>query len=304
MRACSAVAASSAILRKRAHFGLGHELGVAAEQNVGSATGHVGGDGDGAFAPRLRDDVGFALVLFGVQDVVLDARLLEMSGKFLGFFDRDGTDENRLTLFVKLFDLIGDVLEFRRLGLEDHVGFVFTNHRAIGRNDGDVEFVNLLELGSLGVGCTGHARELVVHAEIILEGDRGESLVLVFDIDVFFGFDRLVETVGPATSRHQTAREFVDDHNFAVFHDIIDVQFEQDVSAQTLVDVVEQLDVVRVVEVRDADQLFHFVDAGFSESSRFGFFVDRVIRFFLQARAQDDDDRCGNRDQWNRPSDR
>ena len=34
----------------------GHELGVAAEQNVGTAAGHVGGDGDGGFAAGLGDD--------------------------------------------------------------------------------------------------------------------------------------------------------------------------------------------------------------------------------------------------------
>ena len=56
-----------------ADFVLGQELGVAAEQDVGSAAGHVGGDRDGALASGLGDDLGFALVLFGVQDVVLDA---------------------------------------------------------------------------------------------------------------------------------------------------------------------------------------------------------------------------------------
>ena len=56
---------------------LGHELGVAAEQDVGTAAGHVGGDGDRALAAGLRDDVGFALVVLGVQHFVPDAHLLE-----------------------------------------------------------------------------------------------------------------------------------------------------------------------------------------------------------------------------------
>ncbi len=45
-------------------------LRVAAQQNVGSAAGHVGGNRDRAFASRLRDDEGFALVILGVQDLV------------------------------------------------------------------------------------------------------------------------------------------------------------------------------------------------------------------------------------------
>ena len=44
-----------------------------------------------------------------------------------------------------------------------------------------VEVVDLAELGRLGLGGAGHARQLVVHAEVVLEGDRGEGLVLALD---------------------------------------------------------------------------------------------------------------------------
>ena len=50
-----------------------HVLGVAAEQDVGAAAGHVGGDGDAALAARLRDDLGFLRVILRVQHDVLDA---------------------------------------------------------------------------------------------------------------------------------------------------------------------------------------------------------------------------------------
>ena len=55
---------------------LGHVLGISAQQNVGTATGHVGGDGDGGFPAGLGDDESLAFVLLGVQDFVLDAYLL------------------------------------------------------------------------------------------------------------------------------------------------------------------------------------------------------------------------------------
>ena len=45
-------------------------LDAAAQHDVGAAARHVGGDGDTARHPRLRDDLGFALVLLGVQHVV------------------------------------------------------------------------------------------------------------------------------------------------------------------------------------------------------------------------------------------
>src|SRR5688572_14021112 len=56
---------------------LGEHLGVAAQDDVGAAAGHVGGDGDGALPAGLRDDVRLVLVVLGVQDAVLDGLLLE-----------------------------------------------------------------------------------------------------------------------------------------------------------------------------------------------------------------------------------
>ena len=53
-----------------------HVLGVAAEQDVGAAARHVGGDGDVGLPAGLRDDLGFLRVILGVQHHVLDAALL------------------------------------------------------------------------------------------------------------------------------------------------------------------------------------------------------------------------------------
>ena len=49
-----------------------HEIRIAAEQDVGTAAGHVGGDRDRTFAARLRDDLRFAFVILRVQNVVRD----------------------------------------------------------------------------------------------------------------------------------------------------------------------------------------------------------------------------------------
>src|SRR6059058_1087086 len=71
------LAADLVELRRR-----GGELGVeiATEHDVGTAPGHVGGDGHGAGSTRLRYDVRLALVLLGVQHLVLDAFLLQEPG--------------------------------------------------------------------------------------------------------------------------------------------------------------------------------------------------------------------------------
>ena len=53
-----------------AEVGVDQAVGVAAQQDVDAATGHVGGDGHRAGPTRLRDDERLALVLLGVEHFV------------------------------------------------------------------------------------------------------------------------------------------------------------------------------------------------------------------------------------------
>ncbi len=57
------------------HVGAGHELGIAAQDDVGPAAGHVGRDGHSAFAASLRHHMRLALVLLGIEHVVRNALL-------------------------------------------------------------------------------------------------------------------------------------------------------------------------------------------------------------------------------------
>jgi hypothetical protein len=65
--------------------------------------------------------------------------------------------------------------------------------------------------------------QLVVHAEIVLEGDRGQRLVLGLDRHAFLGFDGLVQAVRPAPARHGAAGELVDDDHLAVADDVFHI---------------------------------------------------------------------------------
>ena len=75
-----------------------HELGVAAEQDVGAAAGHVGGDRHRALAAGLRDDLGLLRVVLGVQHDVLDAAALQQRRQALRLLDRDRADQHRPAL--------------------------------------------------------------------------------------------------------------------------------------------------------------------------------------------------------------
>ena len=122
-----------------------------------------------------------------------------------------------------------------------------------------VELVNLLELRRFGVCRAGHPRQLSVHAEVVLNRNRRQRLVLPFDADPLLRLDRLMESVGPSTARHQPSGELVDDNDLSVLDDVIDIPLEYCVRAQGLIDVVEDVDLIRVVQVRNVE---HALDLG------------------------------------------
>ena len=117
---------------------------------------------------------------------------------------------------VQLLDLADDRPVLGRLVLVDDIGIIVADHRLVGGHDHDIEVVDLLEFRGLGIGGTGHAGQLVVHPEIVLEGDRGQGLVLLLDLDPFLGLQGLVQTVAVAPPFHGPAGELVDDDHLAV----------------------------------------------------------------------------------------
>ena len=145
------------------------------------------------------------------------------------------------------------------------------------------EIVDVLEFLGLGQRRAGHAGELLVHAEIVLEGDRGQRLVLRLDRLVLLGLERLVQAFRIAPARHHAAGELVDDDDLAVAHDVVLVALEQLVGAQRLIDVMHDGDVLDVVERIGLEQagiaqhLLHLLHADFGEVDGALLLVDLVI---------------------------
>ena len=110
----------------------------------------------------------------------------------------------------------------------------------MGGNNDDVEAVDLAELEGLGVRGAGHARELSVEAEVVLEGGGGEGLGLVLDGHAFLGLDGLVETLGPAPPGHRAAGVLVHDDDLAVGDHVVDIATEQRVRLQGRLYVVQE----------------------------------------------------------------
>ncbi|MGY2930905.1 hypothetical protein ACVWZ6_000507 [Bradyrhizobium sp. GM6.1] len=270
--------------------------------------GHVGRDRDRAGDAGFRDDVGFLLVearvehreqlcrfagagrrvqllhrIFVTEIDLPIAVLLEIFGDHFRFFDRGGADQHRLQPRIGALDLGQNRGVFLVLGAIDLVVFVETGDRQIGRDLHDLELVDVEQFVGFGQRRAGHARELFVHPEIVLEGDRGQRLVFRLDLHVLLGFQGLMQAFRIAAALHHATGELVDDDDLVVADDVVLVAREQRVGAQRLIDVVHDGNVLDVVErftlelAGIAQQRLDLLHAGFGQRHRALLLVDVVV---------------------------
>ena len=214
-----------------------------------AAAGHVGRDGDRPRRAGLGDDVGFLLVVAGVQHLVRNILLFQQLGDVFGFFDGDRADQHRLLSFPAILDQLDDGVVFLRGRAIDLVVLIVADDGQVGGNLDDFQFVDLGEFPGFGHRRAGHAGKLRVHAEIVLIGDRGEGLVFLLDGHPLLGLERLVQAFGEAAAFHHPAGELVDDHDLAVVDHVVGIALEHGMGAERLIDVVNQRDIGVVVQI-------------------------------------------------------
>ena len=161
------------------------------------------------------------LVLLGIKYFMADPLLFQQLRQMFGTLDRNSADKHRLAAAVAITYVGNNSIVLLLAGAVNLVPIVLAYHRSVGGDDHYLEAIDLLELERLGIGSAGHPGQFAVHAEIVLEGDRSERLVLILNLDPFLGLDRLMKTVGPAPPRHHAPGELVDDDDLAVLHDVI-----------------------------------------------------------------------------------
>src|SRR6266536_3330702 len=103
---------------------------------------------------------------------------------------------------LSMLDLVEDRLVFLAARLVDEVVLVHAAHRPVGRDHDDLEPVDLEELGLLGLRRARHARELVVHPEVVLDRDGGQGLALLLNRHALLRFHGLVQPLRPAPPVH------------------------------------------------------------------------------------------------------
>ena len=98
-----------------------------------------------------------------------------------------------------------------------------------------------------------------------------------------------MQTIGPATPLHGTAGVFINDDNFAVFHDVVNIAGKQHVRTQCGSHVVHQHNVARRVQrlafIHNAffhQQFFNQNQTTFGKVNLARFLIDREVAFALE----------------------
>ena len=218
-----------------------------------------------------------------VEHVVLDAEVAQDRAELFRLRDGRRADQHRLAFRVDFCHGLADGLVLGAFCLVDDIRIVDAAHGLVRRDDDDGQVVNLEELVLLRLRRARHARELVVHAEIILERDGRERLALALHLDAFLCLDGLMQAVAEAASRHDAARELVDDDDFAVLDDVVAVALHERLCAQRCREAVRVFDVLRRIEVLHADELLDLRHGAVGRRNRLLLFIDLVIDALFEA---------------------
>ena len=123
----------------------------------------------------------------------------------------------------------------------------------------------------------------VVEAEVVLQRDGGEGLVLGLDRHALLRLDRLVDALVVAAADQDAAGVLVDDEHLAVHDDVVLVALEQGVGLDRVVEERDQRGVRRLVEVVDAEVVLDLLDAGLEHADGALLLVDLVVDAGLEA---------------------
>ena len=136
--------------------------------------------------------------------MVGDATKIEQTAEQFGDFHRTCTYKHGTSCIAHLFYFFDDCIIFFTLCLVDTVVHIVALNGTVSWNFYNVEFIDVPEFTCFRDGSTRHTSQLVVHAEVVLEGDGSECLSSGFYTHVFLRFNGLVQTIAPTTTFHDT----------------------------------------------------------------------------------------------------
>ena len=139
-----------------------------------------------------------------------------------------------------------------------------------------------MKFGGFRIRSTRHTGEFLVHSEVVLEGDCGESLIFFLNVESFLGFNRLMKPIAPTAAGHLAPSKLIHDYDLTIFDKVVLIAFVEHMSAQCRIDVVKELDVLRIEEIVDAESVLHAVHTIIRQGHDHRLFVYNVVSIDLQ----------------------
>ena len=122
-------------------------------------------------------------------------------------------------------DFFCDSFPFIRFIKINFIVFVDTLNSAVCRNYNNIEVVDLAEFDCFCSGCTSHTRKFCIHTEEVLECNCSHCAVTLCNLQMFFCFDCLVQTVTITAAFKYTTCKFIYDLYCTVTDNVIYVNF-------------------------------------------------------------------------------
>ncbi len=200
--------------------------------------------------------------------------------------DRHRTDEDWLAPGMQFLYMGCERFIFSGRRLEDKVVVVDTFHRAVRGNDYHVESVHGIEFLFRGEARTGHAGELLVHAEIVLECHAGIGARLALHAHTLLGLNSLMQAFGPAAARLQPSGEFVNDEYLCLcaigLHHVFFILIEERFGAYCSIQVVRVFHATLRVEIINVERVLGLVHALFGYLHGLLLLVHGIVLVFLE----------------------
>ena len=152
----------------------------------------------------------------------------------LADFNRCCTNQYRTTCITHRFDFINNGSILFACSLIYAIVKVVAGNRTVCWNFNNVKFVYIPEFPCFCTCCTRHTGQLVIHTEVVLQGNSCKCLCCSFNLDMFLSFNSLMQSIAPTTPFHDTSCLFVDNLYLTVHDNIFVVFIEHGVGFQQL----------------------------------------------------------------------
>ena len=218
-------------------------------------------------------------MIFRIKYFMLNSLLHQQLAQVFGFFDGNGSDQNRLSFLMRRSDVAEQRFIFSIYGFINGIGVIDSRDGLVRRNYNDIQRVNIVKFAFFRKRRTRHSGKLAIHAEKVLECDRRLRHALLFNFDMLLCLNCLMKSFVIASSEHQTPRKFVDDDNAVVLDDVVDVPLHNAVRFQRLIDVMRNRCIFGIGKVFDPEPLFRLIHAMLGQCGGFCLLIhDKVFR--------------------------